>query len=76
LVRILPQASKLGAATIITPVSKILGEGTGSQSRHAFEKFKELVYSILDQNEDVILEIRSFPDAALNLVQFELSWMD
>ncbi|MCH6236822.1 DUF5675 family protein [Aquiflexum sp. AIY15W] len=76
LVRILPQAPKVGAATTITPVSKILGEGRGSQSRHAFEKFKELVYSIMDQKEDVILEIRSFPDAALNLVQFELSWMD
>ncbi|WP_113922992.1 DUF5675 family protein [Cognataquiflexum aquatile] len=76
LVRILPQAPKVGAATTITPVSKTLGEGRGSQSRYAFEKFKELVYSIMDQKEVVILEIRSFPDAALNLVQFELSWMD
>jgi hypothetical protein len=76
LVRILPQAANHSAEPRISPVSKTIGEGKGTQSRHAFEKFKELVYSILDQKEDVILEIRSFPDAALNLVQFELSWMD
>jgi hypothetical protein len=76
LVRILPQAENPGSEPRITPVSKTIGEGRGSQSRHAFEKLKELVYSVIDQKEDVILEIRSFPDQALNLVQFELSWME
>lgn len=75
-VRILPQTGAVGSQPTISPVSRIVGEGRGSQSRHAYEKFKELVYSVLDQGEDVILEVRSFPDAALNLVQFEMAWMD
>ncbi|WP_235893426.1 DUF5675 family protein [Litoribacter populi] len=60
----------------LAPVSKITGEGKGSQSRVAFEKFKEMVYAAIDGGEEVILEIRSYPDAALNLSQYELSWMD
>lgn len=76
LVRILPLSPNPSSEIRITPVSKTIGEGRGSQSRHAFEKFKELVYSIMDQKENVILEIRSFPEAALNLVQFEHSWME
>ena len=60
----------------ILPVSRHVGEGKGSQCRLAFEKLKELIYAIMDQDEQVLLEIRSYPDAALNLVQYELSWMD
>lgn len=60
----------------IVPVSKLKGEGKGSQSRLAFEKFKEMVYSVMDQNEEVLLEVRSLPDSALNLAQYEMSWMD
>jgi hypothetical protein len=39
----------------IIPVSRNTGEGKGSQSRHAFEKLKELIYSIIDQKEQVQL---------------------
>lgn len=60
----------------ILPVARLLGEGKGSQSRHAFEKLKEIIYSIIDQKQQPLLEVRSYPDAALNLVQYELSWMD
>ncbi|MBT0812845.1 hypothetical protein KIH41_16280 [Litoribacter ruber] len=60
----------------IAPVTKLKGEGIGLQSRHAFEKLKEMIYSVIDGGEEVILEIRSYPDAALNLVQYERSWMD
>ena len=75
-VRILPDNHHATSELRISPVSRLVGEGRGSQSKHAFEKFKEVVYAILDQKEDALLEIRSFPDAALNLVQFERSWMD
>ncbi|WP_143959499.1 DUF5675 family protein [Litoribacter populi] len=60
----------------IAPVSRFTGEGKGSQSKLAFEKLKELVFQVIDSGEEVLLEIRSYPDAALNLVQFEQSWMD
>lgn len=60
----------------IIPVAAIKGEGVGIQSKHAFEKLKDLVFSILNEQEQVLLEIRSYPDAALNLVHYELSWMD
>jgi hypothetical protein len=54
----------------------LTGEGKGTQSKLAFEKFKELVYAIIDHQQDALLETRSLPDAALNLVQFERSWME
>lgn len=75
-VRILPESVPSGKEPKISPVCKLTGEGKGTQSKLAFEKFKEFVYSIIDQNENAMLEIRSFPDAALNLVQFERAWMD
>jgi hypothetical protein len=75
-VRILPDNFPVEGELKIAPVSRLVGEGRGSQSKHAFEKLKEVIYAILDQKEDALLEIRSFPDAALNLVQFERSWMD
>ena len=70
-VRVLPETVSSGQEPKISPVLKLTGEGKGTQSKLAFEKFKELVYAIIDQNQDALLEIRSFPDAALNLVQFE-----
>ena len=75
-VLILPDNCPVDREPKIAPVSRLVGEGRGSQSKHAFEKLKEVIYSILDQKQDALLEIRSFPDAALNLVQFERSWMD
>jgi hypothetical protein len=61
--------------TCIIPVSKLNGEGKGTHPKIAFEKFKEIAFAILEE-EDLMLEIKSYPDAALNLIQFELSWMD
>ncbi|SIT17509.1 DUF5675 family protein [Belliella pelovolcani] len=59
----------------IIPVSRLRGEGQGSQSRLAFEKFKELVFSVFESKEDVLLEIRSNPSNALNLAKLEQRWM-
>jgi len=43
----------------IAPVTKIAGAGLGSQSRWAFEKLRTWVYTALDNNEKVILVIKS-----------------
>lgn len=42
----------------IAPVTKITGEGKGSESREAFEKVLQLVYAVIDQ-EAVWLTIAS-----------------
>jgi hypothetical protein len=41
----------------IAPVSELTGQGTGKNSRLAFEKLKEAVYAALDQGQQVILII-------------------
>ena len=43
----------------IAPVTKISGPGLGLQSRLAFAKLKNLVYSALDSTETVLLIIKS-----------------
>jgi hypothetical protein len=43
----------------IAPVSQLSGFGSGLQSKKAFNKLKELVYSELDAKESVLLLIQS-----------------
>lgn len=43
----------------IAPVTKLSGPGIGSMSRVAFTKLKNLVYPILNQNENVLLLVQS-----------------
>ena len=43
----------------IAPVTKLSGPGLGLMSRKAFSKLKNLVYTILDKNENLELVIKS-----------------
>jgi len=43
----------------IAPVTKLSGFGIGHMSREAFNKLKNLVYPILNQNQNVLLIIQS-----------------
>jgi Family of unknown function (DUF5675) len=43
----------------IAPVTKFSGPGLGLQSRNAFNKFKNLVFKVLDQDEEVSIIIKS-----------------
>lgn len=60
----------------IVPVIRTVGEGKGTRSRKAFEKFKEIVYAALEDRQEVLLEIKSYPDAALNLARYGIQWME
>ncbi|WP_373521222.1 DUF5675 family protein [Aquiflexum sp.] len=73
---ILPQKDKMCKLPVIVPVVSLIGEGRGSYAKTAFEKFKEIVCNALESEEQILLEIKSYPDAALNLAQYEMSWMD
>ncbi|UCS95047.1 hypothetical protein KZP23_08565 [Echinicola marina] len=61
----------------IAPVKRAIGEYKGIQSKHLFEKIKELLYQAMNQ-EEVFLEIRSSPDKALNLSQYQrkIAWIN
>jgi Family of unknown function (DUF5675) len=43
----------------IAPVTKFSGPGLGLQSRNAFAKLKNLVFKVLDQDEEVSIIIKS-----------------
>ncbi|PKB15123.1 DUF5675 family protein [Flavobacterium sp. 5] len=43
----------------IAPVTQISGPGLGLQSRKAFYKLKDLIYKVLDRDEEVSLIIQS-----------------
>ena len=43
----------------IAPVTQISGPGLGLQSRKAFYKLKELIYKVLDRDEEVSLIVQS-----------------
>ncbi len=45
----------------IAPVTRITGEGTGTQSRKAFDKLKALVFPILEKNKTVQIHIFKKP---------------
>ena len=42
----------------IAPVTKITGPGTGDSSRIQFNKIKDIVYTWIDQGEEVNIEIK------------------
>ncbi|GAB3654945.1 DUF5675 family protein [Echinicola sediminis] len=60
----------------IAPVSRVMGESRGKQSRQTFEKLKEILFQAMAR-EEVLLEIRSSPDKALNLAQYQrkVAWI-
>ncbi|CAD0000494.1 DUF5675 family protein [Flavobacterium chungangense] len=43
----------------IAPVTKLSGSGTGTMSRAAFTKLKNLVYPIVNKNDNVLLLVQS-----------------
>lgn len=42
----------------IAPVTSLIGEGKGNDSRKAFERLKKVVYAYLQRGEDVFLHIQ------------------
>jgi hypothetical protein len=60
----------------IVPVKTLKGEGLGSHTKATFEKLNEILTEAMNSEDQLLLEIRSYPDAALNLACYELSWMD
>ncbi len=46
----------------IAPVSRLTGNGKGSDSRIVFNKLKALIYPVLDANENVFITIKSAND--------------
>ena len=49
----------------IAPVTKLSGPGLGLMSRKAFSKLKNLVYKVLENNEGVLLIVKSNPSTPL-----------
>ncbi|WBL44278.1 DUF5675 family protein [Algoriphagus halophytocola] len=60
----------------IVPVSEITGEGRGTPSPKAWQNLLDLVGQALQQGEKATLEIRSYPENALNLTFHQIEWMD
>jgi len=42
----------------IAPVTELVGEGKGLQSRLAFEKLKSLLFPVMEQGETIIIQIK------------------
>lgn len=57
-------------------VSEITGEGRGVPSPKALAKLLHLVDQALKRGEKATLEIRSYPEHALNLTCHQIEWMD
>jgi hypothetical protein len=60
----------------IVLVSEITGEGRGVPNRDAFKQLVSLIGQALGKGERATLEIRSYPEAALNLTYHQIRWMD
>jgi hypothetical protein len=60
----------------IVLVSEITGEGRGVPNRDAFKQLVSLIGQALGKGERASLEIRSCPEAALNLTYHQIRWMD
>lgn len=60
----------------IVPVSEITGEGKGVPSQKAMEHLLHLIGQAHQNGEKATLEIRSYPENALNLAFHEIAWMD
>ncbi len=48
----------------IAPVTRIIGQGRGTQSRKAFNRLLQLVYGAIDSGQQVFLTIQTDPNAA------------
>mgnify|MGYP003643785786 CR=1 FL=1 len=60
----------------IVLVSEITGEGRGVPSQKALDELLHLVDQALKRGEKATLEIRSYPEHALNLTCHQIEWMD
>ena len=60
----------------IVLVSEITGEGTGIPSEEACQSLASLIGHAAEKGERAYLEIRSCPEAALNLTYNQIRWMD
>ena len=60
----------------IVLVSEITGEGRGVPSQKALTNLTHLIEQALQKGEKATLEIRSYPEHALNLTCHRIEWMD
>ena len=60
----------------IVLVSEITGEGRGVPNRTALKQLVSLIAQALGKGERASLEIRSYPESALNLTYHQILWMD
>ncbi|RAI85609.1 DUF5675 family protein [Algoriphagus yeomjeoni] len=60
----------------IVLVSEITGEGRGVPSPKALANLTHLIGQALQKGEKATLEIRSYPEHALNLTCHQIEWMD
>ena len=60
----------------IVLVSEITGEGKGIPSTDACQNLASLIAQALEKGESAYLEIRSYPELALNLTYHQIQWMD
>ncbi|SFT42390.1 hypothetical protein SAMN04489724_0694 [Algoriphagus locisalis] len=60
----------------IVLVSEITGEGRGVPCQKAWTNLLHLIGQALQRGEKATLEIRSYPEHALNLTCHQLEWMD
>ncbi|GAB3219592.1 hypothetical protein J0A67_04765 [Algoriphagus aestuariicola] len=71
--------AELGARQLhrnIVLVSEITGEGRGVPSRETAQNLAFLIGQASEKGERAYLEIRSYPEAALNLTYHQIRWMD
>lgn len=74
-----PIEVEIGTKTMernIVPVSEITGEGRGTPSAQAWEDLLHRIGQALQRGEKATLEIRSYPEHALNLTCHQIAWMD
>lgn len=77
--RMLRKEAELGVNQLhrnIVLVSEITGEGRGVPSVDACQNLASLIGQALEKGESASLEIRSYPEAALNLTYHQIQWMD
>lgn len=60
----------------IVLVSEITGEGRGTPSVKAWNHLLIQIAQALGKGEKATLEIRSYPENALNLTYHQIAWMD
>ncbi|GAA0878956.1 hypothetical protein GCM10009119_19240 [Algoriphagus jejuensis] len=66
---------ELGMQQIVLAAA-ITDEGRGVPNPKAFEMLKNRIGQLHRKGEKVLLEIRSYPEQALNLTYHQIAWMD